>query len=84
MKKDRIREISMEAMVGAFMFSVLILLATLTIVLSRESFFTKSYAINVVFDEVHGLLDGDLVTTRGVRIGRVRDLHVEKTAFTSI
>jgi phospholipid/cholesterol/gamma-HCH transport system substrate-binding protein len=76
MKKDRLREISMEAMVGAFMFSVLMVLGALTIILSRDNLLKESYAVTVVFDEVRGLLPGDLVTTRGVRIGRIRDLVI--------
>ena len=42
MKRKKIRELSMEVMVGTFMFAVLLALCIFTIVLSRENFFQKT------------------------------------------
>jgi len=75
-KKDRLREVSMEIVVGAFMFFILLALAVLTIVLSRENFLAPSYRLEVSFPEVMGLREGDNVTTRGVVVGRVKDVRV--------
>lgn len=78
MKKDRVKEISMESMVGAFMFTVLLALGVLTIFLSRENFFAKKYFMEVNFEEVQGLRQGDNVLTRGVVIGRVKALYIQE------
>jgi phospholipid/cholesterol/gamma-HCH transport system substrate-binding protein len=77
MKRRKIRELSMEVMVGTFMFAVLLALCIFTIVLSRENFLQKTYPFEVVFGEVMGLRDGDNVVVRGMEIGKIRRLVLQ-------
>ena len=65
------REISVEILVGLFMFVVLIALGIFTIVLSRDQLFDDSYRYDFVFTEVSGLREGDAVYLRGMNVGRV-------------
>ena len=67
------REVTIEILVGLFMFTVLIALSIFTIVLSHEHFMQKTYTYDIAFPEVGGLRDGDNVFLRGVRIGRVKE-----------
>jgi len=72
------RELSTEVVVGAFMMTVLLGLAYITIILSRESWFSKREHVEVVFPDVMGLRDGDLVVCRGMPIGKVLRLDLKK------
>lgn len=72
----RARELTMELMVGTFLFVVLLMLSFFTIVLSRENFFKKSYPLVVVFEDVMGLREGDNVTIRGMPVGKVKSLSL--------
>lgn len=74
--KNKINILSVEVIVGFFIFGILLALATLTIVLSKERLFVQTYPLSVQFEEVHGLRDGDRVLTRGVQVGRVSSLQV--------
>ena len=76
MNKNR-REVSIEIMVGLFMFIVLIALGVFTIVLSRNNIFKPSYSYEFVFSEVSGLREGDNVYLRGMNIGRVSQTSLE-------
>lgn len=76
MDKNR-REVSIEILVGLFMFSVLIALFFFTVVLSRENLLKKSYQYEFVFSEVSGLREGDNVYLRGMSIGRVKQTELE-------
>lgn len=71
------REVTIEIIVGLFMFTVLIALGIFTIVLGRENLLKKNYGYEFVFSEVNGLREGDNVFLRGVNVGRVKqlDLH---------
>jgi phospholipid/cholesterol/gamma-HCH transport system substrate-binding protein len=71
------REITIEILVGLFMFTVLLALGIFTIVLSRENFFKASYQYEFVFSEVNGLREGDNVYLRGMNIGRVNQTMIE-------
>ncbi len=71
------REISIEILVGLFMFTVLIALGVFTIVLSRDSIFRKNYQKEFVFSEISGLREGDNVYLRGMNIGRVKQTTLE-------
>ncbi|WP_372846047.1 MlaD family protein [Pontiella sp.] len=71
------REVSVEILVGLFMFSVLIALGIFTIVLSRENLLKDSYPYEFVFSEVSGLREGDNVYLRGMNIGRVKQTMLE-------
>ena len=67
----------MEVTVGAFMFMVLLALGFFTIVLSRQNIFTPSYRVDVVFDNVKGLREGDNVFVRGVSVGKIKTLQIK-------
>lgn len=78
MKRNRIREVSMEVTVGAFMFMILLALAVFTIILSRQSFLQKTYYYEATFDEILGLREGDNVYLRGVAMGKIRKITVQE------
>jgi len=71
------KDISIEVLVGLFMFIILIALGVFTIVLSRQNFLQKKYPIKVVFEEVGGLREGDHVFLRGTQVGVVKSTHLE-------
>ncbi|MFN2352548.1 MAG: MlaD family protein [Kiritimatiellia bacterium] len=73
---SRLRELFLEMLVGAFMFVVLLSLSFFTIILSRESFFAQTYPLEVVFEDVMGLRDGDNVVIRGMTVGKVKRLEL--------
>lgn len=77
MRRNRMRELSMEVLVGTFMFVALLSLCVFTIVLSRENVFKKTYPFEVVFSDVMGLRDGDNVMMRGMIVGKVKALILE-------
>ncbi len=78
MKRSQLHEISTEIIVGAFIFMILLALGFFTIILSYENIFRQYHPIEVRFDHVRGLRQGDNVFLRGVMIGRVTDLEVEE------
>lgn len=71
------REVSIEILVGLFMFIVLIALGVFTIVLSRDKMWSDSYQYEFIFTEVSGLRDGDAVYLRGMNVGRVKQTTLE-------
>ena len=76
MNKHR-REVSIEILVGLFMFTVLIALGVFTIVLSRENLLKQAHQYEFVFAEVGGLREGDNVYLRGMNVGRVKQTALE-------
>ncbi|NOU36961.1 MAG: MCE family protein [Kiritimatiellaceae bacterium] len=73
------KDLSIEVLVGFFMFIILIALGVFTIILSRQNFLQKRYPVAVVFDEVSGLRDGDNVFLRGMKVGVVKDTVLENS-----
>ncbi|VGO15183.1 hypothetical protein PDESU_03765 [Pontiella desulfatans] len=73
------REITIEILVGLFMFTVLIALGIFTIVLSRENLLKDAHKYEFVFSEVSGLREGDNVYLRGMNIGRVKQTQLENS-----
>ncbi len=71
------REVTIEILVGLFIFIVLIALGTFTIVLSRENLLQKSYEYEFVFPEISGLRRGDNVYLRGMNVGRVEQTDLD-------
>jgi phospholipid/cholesterol/gamma-HCH transport system substrate-binding protein len=67
----------MEIIVGAFMVMVLLGLGYFTIILSRETWFSRSYGMEVRFDHVMGLREGDSVVVRGMPVGKVKTMRLE-------
>ena len=70
-------DLNIEIIVGLFTFIVLIALGVFTIVLSRQNFLQKKYPIEVKFENVGGLRDGDHVFFRGMQVGVVKSTHLE-------
>lgn len=70
----RAKELALELIVGTFLFVVLLMLSFFTIILSRDNIFTKNYRLDVLFEDVMGLREGDNVTIRGMPIGKVKSL----------
>lgn len=77
MRRNRLRELSMEVLVGTFMFVALLSLCVFTIILSRENVFRKTFPFEVVFADVMGLRDGDNVVMRGMTIGKVKAMALK-------
>ncbi len=75
---NRARELFLEMLVGAFMFVVLLSLAFFTIILSRENYLARTYPLEVVFEDVMGLRDGDNVVIRGMTVGKVKQLELRE------
>ncbi len=71
------REVSIEILVGLFMFIVLIALGIFTIVLSHENLLKKTYPYEFVFNEIGGLREGDNIFLRGMNVGRVKQTALE-------
>ncbi|HKL22815.1 MAG TPA: MlaD family protein [Tichowtungia sp.] len=70
-------DLSIEVLVGLFMFIVLIALGVFTIVLSRQNFLQEKYPIEVIFSEVGGLREGDNVFLRGTQVGVIKATYLE-------
>ena len=77
MKQSSIdREMSIELIVGTFMFMVLLALAYFTIVLGRASLFEKKFPMEVEFADVMGLRKDDTVVQRGMTVGKIKSLRL--------
>ncbi|MBU4200037.1 MAG: MCE family protein [Verrucomicrobia bacterium] len=77
-RTSKARELTMEVVVGSFMFAALLSLCFFTILLSRENFFKTTYPFEVVFEDVMGLRDGDNVVIRGMMVGKVKELALKE------
>jgi phospholipid/cholesterol/gamma-HCH transport system substrate-binding protein len=73
------KDLSIEVLVGFFMFIILIALGVFTIVLSRQNFMQKKYPVAVSFSEVSGLRDGDNVFLRGMKVGTVKETVLDNS-----
>lgn len=81
MKGDRVKEVTMEITVGAFIFMVLLALGIFTIAVSQRNFFKETYTYEVTFPDVSGLRDGENVYSRGLKVGTVKQMEfLEKGA----
>jgi phospholipid/cholesterol/gamma-HCH transport system substrate-binding protein len=76
MKKSYINQSITEITVGFFVFAILGALIMSTIILSYDNIFTKSFKMDVKFDNVTGLIRGDKVYVQGVDVGRVNELSI--------
>lgn len=76
MKRPRRHDITAEAIVGAFMFIIIFLLAAFTILIGKNSFFKESIPLTVRFSDVGGLKVGESVYMRGMKIGTVGGLEM--------
>jgi len=79
MRKDCVaRELTIEIVVGSFMIMVLLGLAYFTIILSSTTIFSRKYPLEIVFAHVTGLRDGDSIMVRGMPVGEVKSLHLNR------
>ncbi len=76
MSKTRVQQAATEVTVGFFVFAILGALVMFTIVLSYDNIFTRSYKMDIQFDDVTGLIRGDKVYVSGVDVGRVNNLEI--------
>ncbi len=76
-RNSKSRELAMETAVGTLVFAALLSLSFFTILLSGEALFKKTYTIEIVFEDVMGLRAGDNVVTRGMPVGKVKDLEMQ-------
>ncbi|MCC5843296.1 MAG: MCE family protein [Verrucomicrobia bacterium] len=74
--KKRRSDVTTEIVVGAFMFVILVVLLTLTLVISQNRFFERAYFLDVHFENIGGLRNGEPVFMRGVQIGNVNEINV--------
>ncbi len=70
------REMTMELVVGTFVFMILLALGYFTIVLGRASLFEKKFPFEVEFQDVMGLRKDDNVVLRGMTVGKVKSLRL--------
>jgi len=70
------REMTIELIVGTFMFMILLALAYFTIVLGRASLFEKKFPLEAEFEDVMGLRKDDNVIQRGMTVGKVKSLRL--------
>jgi phospholipid/cholesterol/gamma-HCH transport system substrate-binding protein len=66
----------MEIIVGMFIVMVFLGLGYFTIILSRETWFGNKQQMEIVFDDVMGLSEGDNVVARGMPVGKVNRLKL--------
>jgi len=76
--KKRRSDVTTEIVVGAFMFVILVVLLTLTLVVSQNRFFERAYFLNVHFEDIGGLRNGEPVFMRGVQVGNVNEINVPR------
>lgn len=76
--KKRRNDVTTEIVVGAFMFLILIVMLTLTLVISQNRFFEPVYFLDVQFENIGGLRTGEPVFMRGVQIGTVNEINVPR------
>ena len=72
------RQVFVESAVGLFSFAVLGALFLLTVVLSRDSLFRSSHPVEILFESVMGLRVGDVVSARGVTVGKVKEISLKE------
>lgn len=78
------KEATVETLVGFFMFTILVVLAVLTIIFSEDRLFRKTHKLEVHFENVGGLRKGDNVFMRGVKVGTVKDTLVNNGGVTVV
>lgn len=72
------KQIFVESLVGLFSFAVIAALFLLTVVLSQDSLFRKERPMEILFSDVMGLRVGDTVSARGVVVGKVKQIVLER------
>ncbi|MDD2239524.1 MAG: MlaD family protein [Kiritimatiellae bacterium] len=72
------KQVIIESTVGLFSFAVLAALFLLTVVLNQESLFRQQRPVEIVFDNAMGLRVGDVVSARGVTVGKVKQIDLKR------
>lgn len=75
-QSGRRNDVTTEIVVGAFMFIILVVLLTMTVVISQNRFFTDTWRMTAIFEDVGGLKEGEHVLLRGVKVGNVDRIQV--------
>lgn len=84
-KNKKRNDVTTEIVVGAFMFIILVILLTVSVVISQNKFFVKSYTLTATFPQIGGLKQGEAVFFRGVKIGFVEKIEIaQDTAGVNI
>jgi phospholipid/cholesterol/gamma-HCH transport system substrate-binding protein len=68
------KQVAIEVTVGAFSFLIVAVLLALTTMLSEEMIFRKYVHVEILFESVGGLRVGDEVNSRGVIVGKVKEI----------
>lgn len=71
---QKTRLLWMESIVGLMGFALMAALFVLTVILSSSDLFHRPQSMQAVFDDVMGLRVGDNVTSRGMTIGKIKDI----------
>jgi len=72
------KQVTIEVIVGAFSFLIVAVLFVLTTMLSEELFFRKYVHVEILFESVGGLRVGDEVNSRGVIVGKVKEIVLKE------
>jgi phospholipid/cholesterol/gamma-HCH transport system substrate-binding protein len=75
-KAKKRNDVTTEIVVGAFMFIILVILLTITVVISQNKFFEKSYSLTARFPNIGGLKEGEPIFVRGVKVGFVETIRI--------
>jgi phospholipid/cholesterol/gamma-HCH transport system substrate-binding protein len=84
MARQRLKEVRLELIVGAFVFIVFLMLGAFTIMLTRENIFRKRYPVIVLFTEISTLREGDKVVVRGMPVGKIKELDLKQDGIKVI
>ena len=76
MKRNK-REVNIEVLVGLFVSGALVALGIFTIVLGGTSLLKTQYQVEVIFNEIGGLQEGEGVYMRGKQVGYVKETILE-------
>ena len=71
------KQILVESAVGLFSFAVIGALFLLTVVLSQDALFRAERPVEILFDDAMGLRVGDVVSARGVTVGKVKQIALK-------
>ena len=72
------KQIFVESAVGLFSFAVIGALFLLTVVLSQDALFRTERPVEILFDNAMGLRVGDVVSARGVTVGKVKQIALKR------
>ena len=80
MSKVSASDLRREVTVGAFAFAVVIGLFVFSIFVTGGTFWSRGSEVDVLFTDVMGLRKGDNVVTRGMTVGEVNNLDIDRNS----